>query len=525
MADELERLRRERDAAVIALQSWQRRYEFLFSNMLTGYAYHDMVLDDASEPIDYIFVEVNKTFEELTGLKAEDITGKRVTEALPGIENAEFDWIGAYGRVAMHGERMHFDQFSEELQRWFQVTAYSPHHGSFVAVFHDITDRKKTEAQLAEKELQLQQSQKLEVIGRLAGSIAHDFNNALTAVLGHAELIVATDDLEQIRHRAATVVDTARRAAAMTQRLLAFGRRQATNPLSIDVADALAATVDLLEPLLGERIDLDLQLTVEPAAVVIDPSELQQIIMNLLINGADSMASAGRLTLQSAVLELVVPPVDVRAGQVGPGRWVELTVIDRGCGMDEATLGRMFEPFFTTKEDRGTGLGLPTVAEIVEAAGGAVTVRSQVGAGTEVRVLLPWHEPRAIDELTQSLTMVPAPEGGRSVLLVEDQQLIRELVEGVLTRAGYRVTALSSGEAALEADLGALDGLVTDVVLPGISGPELAEQLADRYEGLRIVFTSGYSRDELGDIGEDMRFLHKPFSPSQMLTTLADLLA
>ncbi len=525
MVESVEALRRERDIAIADLQSWQRRYEFLFSNMLTGYAYHDMVLDADDRPVDYIFVEVNQTFEDLTGLKAAEIVGRRVTEVLPGIEHSEFDWIGAYGEVAMGGDPLNFDQFSEQLGRWFHVTAYSPHRRSFVAVFHDITARKRTEEELARKEEQLQQAQKLEVIGRLAGSIAHDFNNALTAVLGHAELIRNADEHDEIRRRARAVIDTARRAAVMTQRLLAFGRRQTVAPLAVDLTDALAATADLLGPLLSERVTLQLQFTDEPAAVEIDPTQLQQIVMNLLINGAHAMGDAGHLVLRTAVVDLDGPPGDLGAGAVGPGRWAEISVVDQGKGMDEETLSRIFEPFFTTKADHGTGLGLSTVGDIAAAAGGGVAVRSTPGAGTTFRVYLPWREVGASDEQSRSVELQPAPEGGRDLVLVEDEPLVRELLEGILTRAGYRVRAMPSAEDTLEADLGRLDALVTDVRLPGMSGPELADQLGQRYAGLRVVFTSGYQREELAhELGDEVRFLHKPFAPSQMLGALADLL-
>ena len=527
-AEDVERLRRERDAAVMALQTWQKRYEFLFSNMLTGYAYHEMVLDEDGEAIDYVFVEVNQTFEDLTGLSADDIVGKRVTEALPGIENSEFDWIGAYAKVAMAGETMQFEQFSEELERWYHVTAYSPGHATFVAVFHDITQHKATEEELARKREELVQSQKMELIGRLAGSIAHDFNNALTAMLGHAELLVESpDDRDEVTLRAGAISAAARQAAAMSHRLLAFSRSNVVHAERVDVEAALQTCLELMTPMLGERIHVRLEATDQPAAIDLDPGQLQRLLMNLLVNGADAMRGSGELNLGLRVFEVGQPLSGLAVGEVGLGKWVEIRVSDEGEGIPEALKERIFEPFFTTKADEGTGLGLPTVADVVRSAGGGIAVDSTVGEGSTFRVYLPWR-PSPEGDASISGPLLLADPDRRELVLVEDQALIRNLLSGVLRKAGYRVRDFADAESALATDLGPVDVLVTDLVLPGRSGLELAEELRTVYGDLAVLFTSGFAGVE--DVErqlDDPRvgFVQKPYRPSEVLAALGSVLS
>jgi nitrogen-specific signal transduction histidine kinase/CheY-like chemotaxis protein len=353
-------------------------------------------------------------------------------------------------------------------------------------------------------ELQLQQSQKLESIGMLAGGVAHDFNNMLSVILGYGQMLqiqlgadhAAAPRLEQI-------VAAGERAAKLTRQLLAFSRRQVLNPTLLDLNAVLTHLAGMLRRLIRENIELVLQLPPALGTVYVDAGQIEQVVVNLVINAGDAMPSGGRLVLSTA--DVVVSEArDLQGGRIEPGAWVVLSVEDSGVGMEPATQARLFEPFFTTKAPgRGTGLGLATVHGIVRQSGGHVTFESQVGRGSTFQV----HLPRAQGAPSQPAPAPGSPattQGAGTILLVEDQQAVREFAQAALSSTGYRVLAAADAAQAEQLARGSatpIDLLLTDVVMPGASGTELAARLAGRHPGLRVVLMSGYPRGAAGGPG------------------------
>jgi PAS domain S-box-containing protein len=399
--------------------------------------------------------------------------------------------------------------------------------------FRDVTARIRAEAALRESEDQLRQSQKMDAIGRLAGGVAHDFNNLLTVILGYGEQLQERLGADHpLRESVEEIQSAAGRAAALTRQLLAFSRKQMLAPRVLDLNAILAGTGELLRRLIGEDIELDVRLAPGLGPVHADEHQMQQVIMNLAINARDAMPQGGRLTLATADAGLDEEEAR-RLAPVPPGRYVTLTVRDTGVGMDADTRARVFEPFFTTKElGKGTGLGLATVYGIVRQTGGYIRVTSEPGRGSEFRVFLPRHDASVPAPAAGS---PPAgaerlPSGSETVLLVENEPMVLELMRGTLERHGYRVLAAGSGDEGLAlaaAHAAPLDLLVSDVVMPGLRGPDLAARLASAHPRLGVLFISGYADDALlRDAVRDGQsaFLQKPFTREALLLKVREVL-
>jgi signal transduction histidine kinase len=346
-----------------------------------------------------------------------------------------------------------------------------------------------------ERDEQLRQAVKMEAVGRLAGGVAHDFNNLLTVIIGYSEMLrhgLAAD--HPLRTCTEEIVRAAQRGASLTQQLLAFSRKQVLQPTVLDLNQVVARMEKLLRPLIGEHVELALQLSAETCAVKADNGQLEQVIVNLAVNARDAMPAGGRLTLRTGLLTAEADD------PVPPGRWAVLTVSDTGVGMDEATRLRIFEPFFTTKEaGRGTGLGLATVHGIVQQSGGHVTAVSELGHGSTFTVYLPqaWDALRAPDAAPAA---APHPRGSETVLLVEDEPSVRGMVRAMLHRLGYTVLEAPGGEEAQKLagqHPGPIHLLITDVVMPRLSGVEVARRLVQIRPGLRVLYISGYTEGPL----------------------------
>jgi nitrogen-specific signal transduction histidine kinase/ActR/RegA family two-component response regulator len=392
-----------------------------------------------------------------------------------------------------------------------------------VVTFRDITARKDLEEQL-------RQSQKMEAIGRLAGGIAHDFNNLLTAISGYCELLLmglGTGD--PLRRICDEITKAADRAAALTRHLLAFSRKQVLQPKVLD----LNAVVSAIDPMLRRLIGEDLELTILSAPtlgrVKADRVQIEQVLVNLAVNARDAMPRGGKLIIETADVELdeayVRRLVDVRAGS-----YVLLAVSDTGSGMDAETLAHIFEPFFTTKEPgKGTGLGLSTVYGIVKQSGGYIFVYSELNRGTTFKIYLPRVEEEVPLPDQNAVPAIPT-EGWETVLLVEDEQPVRALVREILQRNGYAVLEAGHGREALQISdryPGPIHLMVTDVVMPGISGCELAEHLASRRPDTKVLYVSGYTDNAL--LNHDMTdptiaFLQKPFTTYALARKVREVL-
>jgi PAS domain S-box-containing protein len=391
----------------------------------------------------------------------------------------------------------------------------------FAAVV-DITARKAAEAQLL-------QAQKLESIGRLAGGVAHDFNNILFAINGYAELLEedmaaeAPADLTDVRHSIGAIRQAAERGADLTMQLLAFSRQQIMIQKVVDPGQGIQDLEPMLRRLIGENIDLQVRVEGPPVRLRIDPGQLDQIVMNLVVNARDAMPAGGAVTIEvgSTVFEEAYA---MEHFEVSPGSYVMISVADTGQGMDRATREHIFEPFFTTKDrGRGTGLGLATIYGIVSQARGHIWVYSEPGHGSTFKLYFPMVTEAATTEVRPRVEL-PA-QGSGHILLVEDEPAVREMTRRVLERAGYSVTAVGDGAAAMVAiEAGrAIDVLVTDVVMPTTSGIELAEWLLDRQAKTGVVLLSGYTPEALDIerlLGRGVVFVSKPTTSAAMLRAI-----
>ncbi|MGC2421785.1 MAG: PAS domain S-box protein [Candidatus Acidiferrales bacterium] len=399
-----------------------------------------------------------------------------------------------------------------------------------VIVSRDVTERKKSEEALRLKEEQLRQSQKMEAVGRLSGGIAHDFNNLLGVIIGYSDILdMKLEGNDPLRKNVGEIKKAGTRASSLTRQLLAFSRQQVLQPRILDLNAVVTDLVKMLRRLIGEHVEVEIILDSDLQKVRADHSQIEQVIMNLVVNARDAMPEGGKLTIQTANVELGENAV-AEQPYVWPGQYVQLTVSDSGMGMDEATMLRIFEPFFTTKEKgRGTGLGLATVYGVVKQSNGYIWVDSKVGVGTTFRICLPMvvqgvSKP-ATDEAPARL-----PRGSETVLLAEDEESLRTLISVLLTQNGYNVLAASCGAQALEiaaSQKGAIHLLLTDVVMPGTGGPALAKKLTATRPDMKILFMSGYVEFHSAgndNLPPDAPILQKPFSNDTLIREVRKVL-
>jgi PAS domain S-box-containing protein len=391
-----------------------------------------------------------------------------------------------------------------------------------VGAWSDITKRRRLEDQF-------RQAQKQEALGQLAGGIAHDFNNLLTVMNGYSEMLLAGLDAADPRRK---VVDELRRAgeraASLTRQLLVFGSKQVVAPQVLDINALIRDLEKLLRRILGEDIALATALAAT-RPVLADSGQVDQVLLNLAVNARDAMPRGGRLTIDTRDVELDAAYTRLHPG-VAPGPYVRLTVSDTGCGMTPEVQAHIFEPFFTTKEPaRGTGLGLATVYGIVQQAGGHIDVYSEPGCGATFRVYLPWAR-RTTHTGTTMVAVPTTPGGHETVLLVEDEDCVRKLLRHLLEDQGYRVLDAPGGPEALavfQQDAGPIDLLITDVVMPGMGGQQLADAVQERYPQVRVLFVSGYADDAImrhGVLPDRVYFMQKPFAAAALLRMVRDVL-
>jgi signal transduction histidine kinase len=374
-----------------------------------------------------------------------------------------------------------------------------------------------------------QQASRMEAIGQLAGGIAHDFNNLLTVILGHSEfLLKRSESRENSRIRVEEIRKAAERGAWLTSQLLAYSRNQILEPSVLQINSVLADMDGILRCVLGEDISIDVVMETNIGWTRVDRGKLQQIVLNLAGNARDAMPQGGRLRLETLNVS-ASSKNRLMPSYIAPGEYVALRVCDTGGGMDQVTRSRVFEPFFTTKEKgKGTGLGLATVYGIVKQSGGYIWVESERGAGTMFQTILPRVAPPAISPIIQEVLDFRA--GGETILLVEDDPLVRRMATEVLLSKGYRVLAASSGADALhiaKKHNGQLDLLLTDVVMPSMTGPELVRQFSSKFPCIRALYMSGYTDDAIekhGVRGKAVRVLQKPFTHDTLARSVREAL-
>jgi two-component system cell cycle sensor histidine kinase/response regulator CckA len=385
------------------------------------------------------------------------------------------------------------------------------------------TDRRRAE------EL-LRQAQKMEAIGRLAGGVAHDFNNLLTVINGYSQLMMGqVAPGNPLHSNAEEILKAGERAASLTRQLLAFSRKQVLAPVILNLNSVVSQVEKMLRRLIGEDIKLVASLEPNLGSVKADPGQIEQVLMNLAVNARDAMPKGGKLTLETANVTLDETYAEQHPG-IKPGPHVMLAVSDTGTGMDQETQSHLFEPFFTTKEQgKGTGLGLSTVFGIVKQSEGSIWVYSELGKGTTFKVYLPRVD-QAAPSSTAGANAGRTLRGTETILLVEDSESVRKLVSAVLAQQGYTVLTADDGESALQLlrqHQGRLDLLMTDVVLPGLGGPEIAAQVIQARPGIKVLFCSGYTERgviENGALPSGSAFLQKPFTPESLGRKIRDML-
>jgi len=464
---------------------------------------------------------VNPAFERITGYRRDEVLGKNPRILKSGSQDSSFYdelwktlergdvWSGVFQNLRKDGT------LYEEEAVISPVRDGSGEVINYVAVKRDVTKERQVEEQL-------RQAQKMEAVGRLAGGIAHDFNNLLTAITGYSGLLLLHLPKGEAAYREVVEIRKASdRATALTRQLLAFSRRQVLQPKVLDLNQVVANMEKMLHRLIGEDVELVTTLASNLGHVKADPGQIEQVIVNLAVNSRDAMPKGGKLILETANVELDENHA-ARHEPAQPGCYVMLAVTDSGCGMDEVTMSRLFEPFFTTKEvGKGTGLGLATVYGIVKQSGGYIRAYSEVGHGTTFKVYLPKEEVVAKPVEMEDIPLYPS-EGEETVLVVEDERIVRELIREILSWQGYEVLVASRGAEALEVSerqKGPIHLLITDVVMPGMTGPELARRLTARRPATKVLFMSGYTDDSIlhhGVLEPGTEFLQKPFTAESL---------
>ena len=481
-----------------------------------------------------VYTYSNPAVEKILGYRPEEVVGKELDlvhdEDRPRLEAFWADRRASRGggTSVLVRWRCKDGQYRHLERNAVPIVGTDGAFLGFRGVDRDVSDRKRAEAERARLEEQLRRAHRLESIGRLAGGVAHDFNNLLTVINGYSQLILAQlDETNPLRASLEEIRKSGERAAELTRQLLAFSRKQVIAPKPVDPNQMIAECVNMLGRLLGEDVEIVTDLAPGAGPVLVDPGQFLQILMNLAVNARDAMPSGGRLKLATATK--VVDSADAAYADVSPGRYALLTVSDTGTGMSEETRQSVFEPFFTTKgEGKGTGLGLSTVYGIVRQAGGWIEVDSQPGSGSTFRIGLPLL---AAPDSESSLNAQPVDlQGSETVLVVEDQDEVRALIVAMLERYGLHALPASRGGEALaiaERHPGTIHLLLTDVVMPQMTGKELAARMKALRPGIRVLFMSGYTDEVLA--GEDMLvpgagYIQKPFSPAALAQKVREVL-
>jgi signal transduction histidine kinase/CheY-like chemotaxis protein len=511
-------LHRQRTEA--ALHQREQLFRLLFNNMFEGVALHRLIYDDNGRAINYEIFDVNEQYERILDLRRDEVIHRYVTSVYG---TPEPPYLAEFSAVVATGQPVQLEVYFEPMQKYFFISVSPLGPDQFATNFFDITARKREEAERERLQTQLMHAQRLEAIGRLAGGVAHDFNNILTVIGGSADLALALLPPDSPAYPDVQAIQqSAKRAAGLVRQLLAFARRQPGHPQTVDANALIDGMVPLILRLIGE----DIRFTWTPAPhscpIYIDPHQFEQVIINLIVNARDAMPEGGALTVTTSLVE-------TKGEGAASAPSVCIAVEDTGTGIADDVKAHIFEPYFTTKAPgQGTGLGLATCLGIVQQHAGLIRFESEAGKGTRFEVYLPYasgdssqcQEPEA---LTQ-------PERGlETILVVEDEPAVRHLAMRILCDYGYTVIEASNGPEAqrvVETLSGhAIHLLLTDLVMPGMSGVELASWIQARYPGVCVLFMSGYARQvSINHDNPHVAFLQKPFSRHTLLSQVRRLL-
>ena len=624
----------ERKPAEESIRQGEERYRKLINEMLNGFALHEIICDEEGKPYDYRFLDVNKAFEEMTGLKAKDIIGKTVLEILPKTEQY---WIETYGKVALSGNPVSYENYSREIAKYFEVLAYSPKTGQFVTVFTDVTKRKEAQDALRESkerfrsimesmknasyicsseyrieymsprmisrigrdavgelcykvmynndekcswcifdrvqqgeyveyelkdpqdnnyydisnspiyntdgsiskltivrditrvkkmEEQIQQAQKMEAIAALSGGIAHQFNNALSAITGNVDLLeIHFSGDENVADYAKKIKDPVRRMTQLTAQLLAYARGGKYQAKTVSLNDFVRDTLPLVNHKIDPAIHIDIDLPRDMLNVEADLTQMQMVLSAVLTNASEAMDGKGCIRVTCRNMIITNEAVENFPG-LKPGEYVNLTITDDGKGMDEETRKRIFEPFFTTKF-HGRGLGMAAVYGIVKNHDGWISVDSEPGKGTGVKIYLPAIHAQVKEPEKPKTERI---KGTGTILVIEDDEMVITVCRAMLEGLGYRVLEAKTGHEAINC-VKTFDGdinlAILDIILPDMSGKAVYPFLMEARPNLKVIVSSGYSIDgpakEILDAGAQ-DFIQKPFTMTALSETLKKLL-
>ena len=482
--------------------------------------------------VDGTLLEANATALRFAAVRPENVIGKKFWDTpwwahSPELQKRLREAVASAARgSAIRFEATHYAPDSRLHHIDFSLKPVRDAQGNVVLLIpegHDITERLMAEEAKRKLEQQLLQSQKMEALGQLAGGVAHDFNNLLTVIAGHTDMLIA-GDRQNARHDLDQIKSACQRGGSMTRQLLAFSRQSVFEPKIVDVNSVVTQTETMLRRTIGEQIELTVRAGANRSLVKADPDQLSRVLLNMAINARDAMPDGGRLDIETK--NVVVPE---RNGARLPGEYVMMAMCDTGCGIPAESRARLFEPFFTTKpQGKGTGLGLAVADGIVKQSGGWIDVESEVGVGTTFQIVLPLAHESAV-EAVRAGEGAPT-RGTETVLLVEDEAAVRDMAQTALESFGYRVLAAANAEDAWQTvatQHGNIDLLLTDVIMPGVSGAELAERVRREYPAIAVVFMSGYTSDAVlhqGVQAGEANFVQKPFNTAALATKLRQVL-
>ena len=518
----------QRRRAETELRASEGRFRGLFENMMHGAAHCRMLFDAQRRPVDFIYLDVNSAFGRLTGLA--NVVGKRASEVIPGIRESNPELLETYARVSLTGAPEHFEFEFKPLAKWLSISVYRPQAEHFVAVFDDITERVKGEAERRAVEAQIQHAQKLESLGVLAGGIAHDFNNLLMVIQGNAELVlpVLPEEAPE-RERIASIHTASQRAAELCRQMLAYAGKERFVTERLDLNRVIKEMGELLEVSITKNAVLDYRLASKLPPIAADVTQMRQVVMNLITNASEAIVGdSGVITISTGVLDCDRRYLRQAFGIMEDaiaGPYVFLEVSDTGSGIAPEIRDRIFDPFFSTKFT-GRGLGLAAALGIVRGHKGAISVYSEPGRGTTFKVLLP---ATAGETVPEPVAEPPAAvvRGRGTVLVVDDEQDVRSVVKAILDSAGFCVRTANSGLEAVETfrrDADETWCVLLDLVMPNMDAQETLRGLRSIRKAVPVILTSGYSEQEAGERFAGLGlsgFIQKPYRKAELLDVLA----
>ena len=509
----------DRKQAEIKLRESEEKFKSLYSSMTEGVALHEMIYDDQGKAVDYMITDTNPAYEKITSLSREQAVGSKASE-LYGTGNPPY--FDIYEKVTSSGEPTFFETYFPPMQKHFSISVFSPGKGKFATVFDDITERKNLEERLL-------QSQKLEAVGRLAGGVAHDFNNMLSAIISYSHLLKQKlKEDEPLHHFVEQILNVSEKGTNIVQSLLAFSRKQVVDLKSVKLNAVIEGMKKLLEKLIGEEIELSTKLSDEDLLIKADKTQIEMVLMNLAVNARDAMPDGGILTIETKQLAMNEEYV-ITQGHGRSGMYAQLSVTDTGVGMDDETKKKIFEPFFTTKEvGAGTGLGLSMVYGIIEQHNGNIQVSSELGKFTTFNIYFPLISEKFEDKgIAEDL---PVFHDSGTILIAEDEKEVRESLKMILEEFGFTVIEAYDGYDAIQRFIENRDNiklLILDVIMPKMNGKEAFAEIQKMNPEIKALFMSGYTADIIRRKGiheEGLNFINKPISPYDLQRKMIEIL-